>query len=139
MTNRSLFSYDDYRDLLRDIERSKGPQARGFWTQLAKATGCQTSYVSRILAKGAHFSQEQTLRLCEFLLLPADETEYVLCLVEHEKSSTAELKNFYQKKLNAIREKKLDIQSRVRPSVTLTSDALATFYSQWYYLAIHVL
>jgi uncharacterized protein (TIGR02147 family) len=139
MINKNLFAYDDYRELLRDIEKSKGAEGRGFWTQIAKATGCQSSYVSRILAKGAHFSQEQTLKLCEFLLLPADETEYVLCLVEHAKSGTAELKTFYQKKLNALRETKLNIQSRVKPSVILSSEALATFYSQWYYLAIHVL
>ena len=139
MTAKNIYSYNDYCAFLRDLEGSKDQRTRGFWTQIAKATGCQTSYVSRILAKGAHFSQEQTLRLCDYLLFQSEETEYFICLVESQKASSPELKSFYKKKLDTIREKNLTIKDRVKPSVTMSAEALATFYSQWYYLAIHVL
>ncbi len=139
MTLKNVFSYDDYRNYLRDLVAVKGEKSRGFWTEIARATGCQSSYVSRILAGSAHFSQEQTLRLCEHLLLSNHETEYFLGLVERQKAGTRELRNYYQKKLEAMRERNLNIEGRVKPSVTLAPEALATFYSQWYYLAIHVL
>ena len=39
MTEKSLFSYDDYRAYLRDLAAAKGAKSRGFWTQVALATG----------------------------------------------------------------------------------------------------
>jgi uncharacterized protein (TIGR02147 family) len=136
---KKCFEFDDYKVFLAEVEASRAQVQRGFRTKLAEGLGVQNAYVSKVLNGEAHFSLEQGVRLCEFLGLDGDERQYLIWLLEHARAGTKELKNFFRSLLNELREKHLNIKKRVGNAAALSAESQATYYSQWYYGAIHAL
>lgn len=139
MTEKSIYEFEDYKPYLKHIEQIRSHIQRGFRSRLAEEVGCQNAFVSQVLNTGAHFSLEQALKISKFLRLAEEETKYFLWIVEHARAATRELKAHFKNLLNESREKNLNISTRVRAEVALTSEDQSTYYSQWYFSAIHVL
>jgi len=129
----SLFEFQRYRDYLRHAVRARGKR-----TQLAAAVGCHNAYVSRVLDGAADFSLEQAYRINQFLGHTDNESAYFLLLVQYGRAGSPELRAHFEKQITELRARFLDLKNRVTDSKRLDRVAQSTYYSAWYYAAIHV-
>lgn len=135
MNPKPLFHYIDYKDYLT---RQCDDQGRGFRKRLAEISQVQTAYVSNVLNGKAHFSWEQAEAISRWLGHSESEKEYFLYLVEFTRAGTQELKAYLEKKLSRLREKSERLESRVKMSAPVSAQTRATYYSAWYYAAVHM-
>lgn len=131
-----VFDYQDYKKYLGEYAETRG---RGFRKSLAEAARCQTAYISHVFNGTAHFSWEQAEAISRFIGHSELETEYFLHLVEFTRAGTPSLRDFLSRKLGELREKHLNIMSRVQIRESVSPADQARYYSAWYYAAIHVL
>lgn len=134
-----VFDYDDYKDYLKDLEAERSSVQKGFRSRLAEVLTCQNAYISQVLNGHAHFSLEQGLIVSQFLKHNELEGRYFLLLIEHERAGTKELKKYFQNDLQLLREKFLNIKSRLDVSRTLDLENQSIYYSNWIYATIHIL
>jgi uncharacterized protein (TIGR02147 family) len=131
-----LYKAFNYRDFLRNHFPSKGDK-RGRRRSLAKALGCQTSFVSLVLTDRAHLNEDMIFNTARFLHLNGQETDFLLMLYHHERASSHVLRGYYQSKIKEIIEKRTQVKERVGPSPTIPLEIQAQYYSNWTYAAIH--
>lgn len=131
-----IFEFRDYKAyLLAVLERSP----RGTRKAMANAAQCQTAYISHVLNGQAHLSLEQAEALSRFVGHGRKEARFFLLLVEFTRAGTASLRKLLSEQLDDMRGANLSIKERVGVKETLSREDQATYYSAWYYAAIHVL
>ena len=135
----SIFEFSDYKAYLKALELQRSQFQKGFRSRLAETLDCQNAYISQILNTGAHFSLEQGLKVSTFLRLTEIEIRYFILLIERSRAGTKELRAFFEKDLEALRERRLDIQGKVPKTRTLTFEDQSLYYSSWVYPTIHML
>jgi uncharacterized protein (TIGR02147 family) len=136
MTSKNIFEYIDYKAYLLSVEQIGAH--KGFRSRLAETTGCQNAFISQVLNGKVNFNLEQSMRLVVFLQLNEDEQQYFLWMVEYKRAGTQELKKYFHKLMFSLREKNLEIKTRVQISQILSAEAQATYYSSWVYSAVHI-
>ncbi|HLE01367.1 MAG TPA: TIGR02147 family protein [Bdellovibrionota bacterium] len=135
-----LIEYRDYKSYLNDWIRAQPGKGRGVRSELARAAQCQLAYISRVLATDtADFSLEQAEKISEFMNHADREIRYFLLLVQYARAGTASLKNRYLAEIKEAQEKQLYLKDRLGVKQPLSLEAQTTYYSAWYYAAIHVL
>ena len=139
MTYKSIFEFYDYKPYLKHIELIRKPFIRGFRARMAETANCNATFISQVLNSENHFSLEQSHRIATFLDLKADEFRYFLLLVEYSRAGTPELRDYFKNQLDELKARHLDIKGRVRKDTELNAEAQSTYYSQWYFSAIHML
>jgi uncharacterized protein (TIGR02147 family) len=138
MKKTSCFSFDDYREYLKFRLPTKG-QERGLRSRLAEALHCQSAYVSQVLSGDSHFSLEHGSLVSRFLGHSELEAEYFLMLLHEARAGTKELVEFYQRKRREVLEKYEVIAERIKVKTGLSAEDQMTYYSAWYYAAVHVM
>ncbi len=136
---KTIFDFNSYKAFLIDFEQSRKGFERGFRSKLASFINCQSGYVTRVLNESAHFSLEQALKIASFLKLNEKEQSFFLLLVEKDRAGTKELKEYFKHKIDKERDSYLNIKERVGDSRALTASEQSVYYSNWHYLAIHML
>lgn len=139
MNIKKVFDFYDYKAFISHLERERSHISRGFRSRLADAVGCNNAFISQVLNSHANFSLEQALRICGHFELQAQEERYFLLLVDYARAGTPALRKYFKNLLDEIREQYLNIKGRVKEQATLTPESQATYYSQWYYSAIHMI
>ncbi|MCM2277301.1 MAG: TIGR02147 family protein [Oligoflexia bacterium] len=139
MTEKTIFDFTDYKSYLKHFEASNAQLQKGFRSRMAEQIGCQSAFVSQVLNGKANLSLEQALKLRPFLKLNSTERDYFLWMIEFGRAGTDELKTHFLSLMTELRERHLKILNRVTPERILTQEAQNTYYSQWYYAAIHIL
>lgn len=138
MKGASVFTFDDYKDFLR--EKIKESEMKwGLVSRLAKSAGCQRSYLSRVLNSEIHLMPDHLLGLCRHWNLSDKETEYILNVLESERAPSLALKNFYLAKLKALKDEHESLQKKVNRPKTIVGERESTYYSSWVYSAVHIL
>jgi len=132
----TVFEYRDYKDYLRKhvLERGRGEKSR-----VAEVLRCHLAYVSQVLGGSADFSLEQADALNEYLGHAEDEAEYFLLLVNYARAGTDSLRKFHEKRIRKTLHERSLLESRLKNKKTLPSESQATYYSAWYYSAIHLM
>jgi uncharacterized protein (TIGR02147 family) len=133
----SVYDYDTYKTYLNDRLDSQG--GRGSRTKLSKAVGCQTAYTAQVLRGSAHFSLEQAEAINDFLGHSEDEGHFFLLLIQRERAGTKRLQQRFNQQIKMIREKRLLLVNRLKGTQSLRQNEQVTYYSAWYYGAIHAL
>jgi uncharacterized protein (TIGR02147 family) len=136
--NRSVFEYTEYKKYLKAVLATSGAK-RGLRSKLATALRCQTSFISRVINGQAEFSAEHAIVINSFLQHTETEGDYFVLLVLHERSGSKQLKAHYEKQIRQIQEKREQIRERIQVKRQLSTEAQMTYYSAWYYAAIHIL
>jgi uncharacterized protein (TIGR02147 family) len=136
---KAVFEFEDYKDFLLSVERQRASVQKGFRSKLANAAGCQSAYVSHVLNGAAHFSLEQGIALAVFLELSELERKFFLTLIELARAGSEELRAYFRKQLEPLRESHLNLKSRVRDVQAVPPEAQAKFYSHWMYGAMHLM
>lgn len=133
-----LFKYDDYKETLKLILRSKKGSSRGAFKNIAAYLGVNPTLVSQILSGPRNFSEEQIFSVCEYLGISALESQYMLVLVQIERAGTVKLKNHYVSLRNNIRKQAEQVSSRVPKTRDLSDAEKAHFYSSYLFSAIQI-
>jgi uncharacterized protein (TIGR02147 family) len=135
----TLFESKSYQEYLKSWLKAQPNRGRGLKSELARAAGCQLTYVSRVFAGVAQLSLEQAEAVSRFLGHTDEEADYFLLLIQHARAGNPRLRSYFGKKLTGAREKRLVLKERFKVKAALTSEYQGTYYSQWFYAAIHLL
>jgi uncharacterized protein (TIGR02147 family) len=139
MNAKKVFDFYDYKVFLGHLEQERSHISRGFRSRLAEEAGCNNAFISQVLNTHANFSLEQALKICGHFKLYDQEERYFLLLVEYSRAGTPALRKHFKNLLDEIREQYLNIKGRVKEQAALSPESQATYYSQWYYSAIHMI
>ncbi len=139
MISIKIYDYSDYKSYLRDgVANSE--ESWGAMTKLAKAAGCQRPYLSRVLNGKSHLSSSQLFGIARFWKLSEEETEYLLGLLEIERSVLLSYKEYWLRKLHEKRKENESLAKKVnRQVISDSSENDLVYYSSWYWTAIHIL
>jgi uncharacterized protein (TIGR02147 family) len=132
-----LFTSTDYRKYLKSWISEQPKNGRGLISAMAKAAACQPVYLSRVLTGKAQLSLEQADAIQPVLKHSSDETDFFLLLVEWDRAGNTSLKKYFQKKIEAAREARANLQSRFTEARVLTREHQDIYYSSYHYAAIH--
>ena len=135
----SVFNYSDYRRFLDEYLVLRRRSEKGVQTKLAEEMQCQPAYVSKVLAKRAHFSLEQAERVSHFCHHTESEKDFFILLVQLERASTNELKKYFTNHLQHLRSKNKDLQEHMKLEKVSDLETQLRYYSHWSVVAIHVL
>ncbi len=134
---KTVFEYDDYKEYLRS--KVGGPhQKKGVKSAIARALGCQPTYVTHILNAHANLSLEQAEALNTFFAHTKEEGQLFLLMVLRDRAGTHTLKAHFQEQINQIHTSRLVLTKRLGQRNTLTEQQRNTFYSVWYFLAAQI-
>ncbi len=137
MPFRSLFIFDDYKDYLRHRVENE-PENWGLITRLAKAAGCQRSYLSRVMKGSVQLTPDQAFGLCAHWKLPPIEEEGFFCLVEISRSASPRFQAHLRAKFLALKRKHEDLGMRLAKSSLEPGEKEANYYSSWHWAALHI-
>lgn len=136
---KSIFESTSILEFLKDRVGDK-KQRRGLKSTLAKAIGCQASYLSQVLNSQTQLTLEQGSDAADFFQMPELDKDYFMLLLQKERSGHTRLKDFYQKKMDKILNKKNNLSKRLENEITgIPKEAAEKYYSSWHYLAVHIL
>jgi uncharacterized protein (TIGR02147 family) len=136
---KEIYFYKDYKQYLRDVEKSLPGHGHGFRSQIARAISCHVSYISQILNKGANISMEQAEEINKFLGHTDEEANFFLLLVQYERAGSANLKLRIRAEINNHLDRRLVFKDRVDIKKSLSENDQLTYYSAWHYAAVHIL
>lgn len=134
---KAIYEFRSYKEYL--VSRAGGKRSRrGEKIAIAKAAGCQPTYVSQVLYGRAHLSLEQAERLNAHLHHTKEESLFFLLLVQKDRAGTKPLERFFQEQMDAILAKRLVFTERLGAKHVLSLADQATYYSSWQYAAVHI-
>jgi uncharacterized protein (TIGR02147 family) len=138
MQSKPLFDYSDYKKYIND-RLDCDPMGRGSRSALSKALSCQTAYVSSVLRGNAHFTPEQGEAINSHFAHTETEAEFFLLLLQWQRAGTESLRGRLKRQMERIQADRFDLKKRIGVSSVLNALDQATYYSEWYYAAIHAL
>jgi uncharacterized protein (TIGR02147 family) len=134
-----LFNYSDYRDYLRDYLDLRRTLEKGVQTKLAHEMGCQPAYVSKVLAKDAHFSLEQAERVSHFCHHTEIEKHFYLLITQQVRAATPQLKKFFTEQIQTLRLKNKSLKEHMKLDMLSDLETQIHYYGSWTIATIHVL
>lgn len=135
MTN--LFQFKSYVEFLKELLRLHG-QERGYQAKLAKAAGCQASYLSQVLAEKADLTSDQALNLATYLAMDEIEVTYFLTLLLRQRAVTPVARKHFDKQLEKQRREQKKLKTRVGNDESHPNELVSFYHSSWLVAAIHV-
>jgi uncharacterized protein (TIGR02147 family) len=136
MSPRTIFDYRDYKAFLSDTIERKGHGER---SRIAAALRCHLAYVSQVLNGGAQLSLEQADLLNTHLAHNEEESDFLLLLVGHARAGTESLRKRYEQRIRRVLAERARVEARLKLKKPLAPESRATYYSSWFYSAIHLL
>lgn len=132
----SIWSFNDYKAFLASLIEA-GP--RGQVSRLAEAAGCQRSYLSNVLRTHIHLVADQAYGIARHLGLDESETTYFLLLLEKDRAAARGYKEHLDEKIRQLRLERENLAERLDRQPLQSSADQLTYYSAWYYSAVHIL
>lgn len=138
VSKASVFEFTSYKEYLLHWISRRPNSGRGERSRIAETLRCQLAYISQVLSGPAHFSFEQAEALNALLDHTDDEADFFLLLVQLERAGTPALQKRVKKKIQEILNQRLILKNRLQFEKTLSREDQMTYYSAWYYAAIHI-
>jgi uncharacterized protein (TIGR02147 family) len=99
----NFFRHMDFREILKDLVRERKKTEPSFnFAVLAKTLGVQRTYISKVMNAGASLSTDQLFLLTDLFSLSKDQHDYMVLLIEHEKTGLSRRKKILQQRIAAI-------------------------------------
>ena len=133
-----LFKYLDYKQFLKQ-QIHDNSQIKAYRTLLAKAAGCQRSYLSQVLGGKADLTLDHAAGLTQFWKFDRDEVSYFLELVSLARAVTPKLKKIVEYRIQHMRQNREDFAQRFAKPSLAGSDGETSYYSNGHFAALHVL
>jgi len=134
---KTLFEFLDYKAYLRHLTGERGTR-HGLKVRMATALGCQPTHISQVLHRAVHFSLEHAEILSRFLAHNEEESRFFLLLVQKGRAGSMSLERFFQSQIDEMLKQHLVLTKRFKLKTALSIEDQATYYSYWYYAAVHV-
>ncbi|RYZ76768.1 MAG: DUF4423 domain-containing protein [Proteobacteria bacterium] len=134
----SIWEFTDYRSYLMNKLGGEGSRT-GERKRLAESIPVHTTFISQILKGRADFSLEQAEHINSFFGHMDDEGEYFLLMLLKDRAGSGKLKTRFERKIEALREDRINIKKRLSVDSEITSQDRERFYSSYLYGAVHVL
>lgn len=134
----NIWNHDSYRSYLLEKLGSEGSR-NGLRKKLADAIPVHTTFVSQVLSGRAEFSLEQAEQINEFFEHSEDEGEYFLLMLMRDRTDARALKARFERRIKMMREKRLNVSSRIKPDDKVSERDREKFYSSMVYGATRVL
>ena len=133
----TIFESEDYKHYLRG--KVGGPrQKKGVKSAMARALGCQPTYITHVLSGHANLSLEQAESLNAFFAHTKEESQVFLLMVLRDRAGTHTLKSNFQEQINQLLENRMVLTKRLGQRNVLSDEQRAVFYSVWYFLAAQI-
>lgn len=133
-----IWEFTHYRDYLTEKLGPEGSRT-GLRKKLAEAIPVHTTFVSQVLKGRTEFSLEQAEAVNSFFEHTDDEGEYFILLILKDRSTNEKLKKRFEKKMQMMRDERLNIKARLDSTDSIAMKDRERFYSSAVYGAIHVL
>ncbi len=130
---KAIFDFTHYKSFLRAQSKLRGRKRA-----LAEAMSIQPTYLSHVLHGAAHLSLEQVEALNRFMHHTDDESHYLLLLLQKDRAGTKTLENYFQKQMEELFLKRLDLTKRLGAQNTLSEEDRSIYYSSWVFAALHM-
>ena len=137
MTEKTIFDFETYKSYLLSKVGSYR-QRKGQRSLLAKAIGCQPTFVTQVLNGDFHFSLEQAEKLNRFLDHTEEECDFFFLLIQQDRAGTKGLESYFTKKIERIRSDRRVLTRRLGKESVLSVEHQNVYYSSWHYAAIHI-
>ncbi len=133
--DKQIFDFEDYKEYLLFREQT---WSRGMRKALAQAIGCQAAFISQVLNDRHHFSLEQAQNANSLLGHSEEESHFFLLIVQLNRAGTDSLRKYFSDQIGKIKVQRKVLKNRVGVAQTLNLEGQLTYYSAWYYGAIHM-
>lgn len=133
-----VFSYQDYRSYLTDWLSAQKKERRLNAAVVSEKIGVHPTLVSQVLKGTKELNSEQWVGVCSLMDLTELEFEFLQFLHLANRAGSADLKKFFQKKLDEILGRRLQLQNRFTDQRQLSDEHRSIFYSSWIYSAIRL-
>jgi uncharacterized protein (TIGR02147 family) len=134
----AVFSYDLYRDFVRDLIATYPKGGHGQFSKIAKALKTDTVTISQIFSGKRELTIEQALDLCDFLGLSKLEARYFSLLVQRSRTSYYRLRDQLTDELKSVRDQARSLKKVLNTTQEFDDEAKAIFYSDWIYSAVRL-
>lgn len=134
---RSIIQFNNEIKYLKERIKYEG-NSWGLLGRWADIAGCHRPQFSNILAEKASLTMDQAFNLASALNFSEIEKEYFLLLVELRRTALSDYKKHLNQKMSKIREDQERLELRLQRSETILASAPATYYSSWFWSAIHI-
>ncbi len=134
-----IFNFKNYRTYLNELIVSMPKRGHGQLIKFAKAMSVHPSVVTLVLKGKLDLTLEQATDLADCLALNNLESDYFINLVALERAGTEKLRSYYKKQLNELKHQSENLKKILPDNYEMSEEAMALFYSQWYYSAIRIL
>lgn len=135
----AVFEAASYLEILDEFLHSPQSKNRRGVSKLADELNVHPTFISKVLQGKAHFSMEQSIAFCQFAKLKADETEYFVDLVNHDRAGNHQAKQHFAMRLRRHRSLRKNLRERLESSRDLTSQDQWIYFESWLPQAIHAL
>jgi len=133
-----FFEYRKSTNLLADFIWSQPRRGRGLVKQLAAELGLASPQVSQFLSGRKVPTVDQAFRIAKFFHWTEIEKDYLITLIEFERAQFHEVKDYFSKRLDRLREDSRQLKTSVTDTVDLEDAVKARFYSSWIYSAVRL-
>jgi uncharacterized protein (TIGR02147 family) len=136
--NKSIFEFQNYKTYLTSLLKAQPKKGRGQRSRLAEAIGCQLTYISQILNGHVHLNLEQGMKVNRFFGHSQDEAHFFLLLVQFARAGDHDTRKYFQDQIDQELQRRLVIKNRLAAAQGLNEEDQVTYYSAWYYAAVHI-
>lgn len=136
--DHTIFDFTDYKDFLRKKLPTTGP-SRGIRAKLAQALGFHAAFLSQVLQGEGHFAMEHILGIGKFLEMPQEEVSFFMLLVQKDRATGEDLKQYYDAEINRALALRNPIVKREFVSPVDHDLMWTTYFSSWIYAAVHAI
>ncbi len=135
---KTVFDFSNYRDFLNNFMYGEDAK-RGRQSEVAKAMGCQASYLVQVAKGKSELTEDQAFRLGDHLNWSELETDYFTLLLRISRAATPSLKNFLEAKRKTLLRKSENLETKVGSKPLLNSEKfLAQYFSSGIPSTIHM-
>lgn len=132
-----IFECRDYKQYL--LAKVGGPhQKKGVKSAMARALGCQPTYITHVLKGHANLSLEQAELLNGFFAHTKEEGQFFLLMILRDRAGTHTLKANFQEQIDQLLSNRMNLTKRLGQRNILSEEQRAVFYSAWYFLAAQI-
>ena len=135
----TISEFGSYKAYVRYRVAHLPKKGRGEFLRLAKKLGVHSSMISHVFKGDAQLTIEQGLKVASHYNLNSLETDYFLCMLQHERAGNTQTQEYFRIQLEKQKERFQDLSKRLETKKVLDEKDRSTFYSHWYYLGIQIL
>lgn len=133
-----IYNFDSYKEFIRKWVQEQPRRGFGQFKKMADHLGVGTVLISQIFKGDREISEEQALRLCEYVGLLERQTKYFLCLVRIARAGTVKLKKLLLVERDSLRDEAKHLKQRIKSDKPLDDLQQSIFYSDWHYSAVRL-